>query len=176
MHLEPLHIHLLPKLEETGSYLSLKGEYELAPFDKGGEHYEPVGPLAYNLHLSNTGGAVVLTGSVTATLDAQCSRCLEPAQATIEAAAEGYFLLNAAVSTEGLEADEFTVAGDNGRIDLAPVLFTALLSEVPQVLLCREDCLGICPTCGADLNEQPCDCAAAPNPASPFAVLKDLSL
>ena len=55
----------------------------------------------------------------------------------------------------------------------------ALLLEFPLVPLCDEECKGLCPTCGANLNEGPCGCAPAEGdggddvPPNPFAVLKD---
>jgi uncharacterized protein len=57
---------------------------------------------------------------------------------------------------------------------------SALIMETPYVVLCREDCAGLCPTCGANLNEGDCGCAAKaasePDPMSPFAALKDLDV
>ena len=46
----------------------------------------------------------------------------------------------------------------------------------PFVILCKEDCKGLCPTCGADLNEGPCACDSSDDidPDNPFAVLKNL--
>jgi uncharacterized protein len=54
------------------------------------------------------------------------------------------------------EAETYPLAGDT--LDLAPMARDAVLLELPLAPLCREDCVGLCPTCGADRNEQPCDC------------------
>jgi uncharacterized protein len=48
-----------------------------------------------------------------------------------------------------------------GRIDLAEVVREELALAVPPFVLCREDCAGLCPKCGSDLNAGPCECAPA---------------
>ena len=67
----------------------------------------------------------------------------------------------------------------NNVIELDPLLKAALLLEMPLVPLCDDDCKGICPDCGADLNEGPCACgekqSADEAPANPFSVLKDIT-
>ena len=57
------------------------------------------------------------------------------------------------------EDDEYAVSFFEGDgIDIAPALLQALLLELPMQPLCRPDCKGLCPDCGADLNQQPCTC------------------
>ena len=50
----------------------------------------------------------------------------------------------------------FTV--DGRTLDLFDVVLSAVLLDIDMVFLCREDCKGLCPVCGADLNEGMCDC------------------
>ena len=65
-------------------------------------------------------------------------------------------------------------------IDLTEALFSTLLFETPYVVLCKPDCKGLCPHCGANLNEGDCGCAErveqerALSPDNPFAVLSQL--
>ncbi|MCQ5072305.1 YceD family protein, partial [Adlercreutzia sp. DFI.6.23] len=58
---------------------------------------------------------------------------------------------------------------------LVPLILAALLLEVPLVPLCDDDCKGLCPQCGANLDEGPCGCSRdeADVEASPFAALKN---
>ena len=58
-----------------------------------------------------------------------------------------------------MEGDEFDFLPDNRKIDLVPLIVAALLLEVPLVPLCDDDCKGLCPQCGANLNEGPCGCS-----------------
>ena len=51
------------------------------------------------------------------------------------------------------------------EVDLTGVVREELALDVPALVLCRDDCAGLCPTCGADLNAGPCACARAAEPA-----------
>jgi len=62
---------------------------------------------------------------------------------------------------------------DNEEINLSQILSEEVLLALPMNFICKEDCRGLCPQCGVDLNQKTCACG--PNlEASPFAVLKDL--
>ena len=71
-------------------------------------------------------------------------------------------------------------AGKYHTIDLTEALYAALLMETPFVVLCREDCKGLCPVCGENLNERDCGHAAQIEEerlaSSPFAALRNLKL
>jgi uncharacterized protein len=54
-------------------------------------------------------------------------------------------------------AGELTI-GDDGFLDLGPVVRQLAVLAVPMQVYCRPDCLGLCPECGANLNEGPCNC------------------
>ena len=74
--------------------------------------------------------------------------------------------------------DEFDVLPADKVIDLEPLITAALLLEFPLIPLCDEECKGLCPQCGANLNEGPCGCEPAADddddmPPNPFAALKD---
>ena len=79
---------------------------------------------------------------------------------------------------------DFALVGDDSTIELTDALSSALLMETPFVVLCREDCKGLCPVCGANLNEVDCGHAAQIEAereqdkldASPFAALRNLDL
>jgi len=51
------------------------------------------------------------------------------------------------------------------QVDLTPVVREELVLHLPTYVLCREDCAGLCPTCGADLNAGPCACVRSAEPA-----------
>ncbi|HWS47003.1 MAG TPA: DUF177 domain-containing protein, partial [Acidimicrobiia bacterium] len=53
-----------------------------------------------------------------------------------------------------------TYALDDDVVDLEPLVRDALVLELPAVPLCRDDCRGLCPSCGIDRNAATCDCAA----------------
>ena len=74
----------------------------------------------------------------------------------------------------------FSLVDEDHTIDVSEPIMAAILMETPFVVLCREDCKGLCPTCGANLNEGDCGCAAKREAEklaeSPFAALADLNL
>ena len=72
--------------------------------------------------------------------------------------------------------------GEEHTIDLSYAIADAVVMDTPFVVLCRPDCAGLCPTCGANLNEASCTCADkleddyAASDSNPFAALKNLKL
>lgn len=102
-------------------------------------------------------GAVVATGTVSAPWLGPCRRCLADAEGTVAVEVREVF-------EDDPDPDQtYPITGD--QMDLEPLARDAVLLELPQAPLCRADCAGICPTCGADRNVAPCQCAtAAPDP------------
>jgi uncharacterized protein len=116
------------------------------------------------LRLSRQGGDEVLArGTIRARFDVPCARCLEPAVVTIDAAFATTFV---PAGTEGGEAEDdpdiLTYVGD--EIDIGGLLREQIVLGIPISALCRPDCKGLCPQCGKDLNEGPCDCSAPTDP------------
>jgi uncharacterized protein len=120
-------------------------------------------------------GGVVVTGTVTSTWSGECRRCLRPVSAPLVASVREVFerapRVRDADTVEADQAETYPFSGDT--VDLVPLIRDALLLELPLAPLCRPDCAGLCPICGADRTEQPCDCVEAPsNPV--WAVLDSL--
>lgn len=174
--MEALYVEVHPELDEQGSCLPVAGVLELAEYNYGDEVLATPEGVRYDLTLTNTGEGVLVAGSVQAQVQGTCARCLEPANAQVSADVEGYFLFEEAEELEGYANDEFDCVDAEGRIDLAGPLEGALVYGTPFIMLCSEECKGLCPRCGANLNEGPCGCeqlADEPDPGNPFAALKD---
>ena len=176
MDLEPYFYTLLPELAETGSYAVIAGTYELKGFEKGPRSFLLDNGIQYELSLTNTGAAVVISGTVEAQVTSECDRCLEPAHLLLEGEAEGYVLFEEPSSETQAGIDEYIVAhSPEAIIDLAAVLYPAIILSVPPIVLCDDDCAGICPSCGANLNEEACTCSDLHiDENHPFAALKDI--
>jgi uncharacterized protein len=97
-------------------------------------------------------GGVAVSGTVRAPWAGSCRRCLEPAAGVLAVPVREHF-------TEGGDGED-TYPLHDGDVDLEPLVRDAVLLELPQAPLCRPDCQGLCPTCGADRNVGPCGCAA----------------
>ena len=170
-------VSVRPELSHTGSSRALSGTIDESAYEFAGLELVTPGGIAYDLVLSNTGEAATLTGTVSAHVETQCARCLEPVVLDVAGQATGYYLFDAQARPEGMEVDEYGHVGADGTVDLADAVQAALAYATPFVILCREDCRGLCPKCGANLNEDPDHAHEAEiDPANPFAVLKDLKL
>lgn len=163
---------------------SFEGTYNIPVLKAGPDLYDFAEPLSWQVDITNTGGALLVTGTVEGVGRTACARCLEPFDISIVGDVEGYFLIHDEDHPEDdAESDEFSVLGPESTIDLVPLLQAAILVDVPLVPLCRDDCKGLCPDCGINLNEATCGCAevraqvdAADKAAvNPFAVLSALS-
>jgi DUF177 domain-containing protein len=90
-----------------------------------------------------------------------CRRCLEPVVAPIAAEVAALF----AQAADALDdPDAYPLPARATEIDLTPAIREELILAAPQYVLCREDCRGLCPRCGQDLNAGPCGCAPAADP------------
>ena len=73
------------------------------------------------------------------------------------------------------EKDTGMIRFDGKTLDFTQVLQEQIIMALPVKALCKKDCRGLCPRCGADLNAGPCACGAETH-SSPFAALKKLDL
>jgi uncharacterized protein len=166
-----LNYKLLPELAEIGASADLEGVLALGKITKGALDFELDDGISYSINLSNTGRGVLLTGRAFIEGTSECSRCLEPARVEVEGEVVGYYILNPGEEDEELADDEFFTVDSTGVVDLVIPIVAAIIHELPQVVLCDEDCAGLCPHCGVNLNEETCGCADEPPADSPFAVL-----
>lgn len=124
----------------------------------GGESYRPEPEeLPTRLEVSRiNGGGWALRLTFDASLEGRCMRCLEPARPTL-----------AIDSREVDQPDEEGGADSpyvkDGELDLGAWARDAVALAVPAQVLCREDCAGLCPKCGVNLNDEP----AHEHPADP---------
>lgn len=115
----------------------------------------------------NTAGLLALKGELITRMVCVCDRCGSEFEQSKVLPLD--VPLSAEIEDEG-DADVFPVEG-NG-IDLDEVLATCFILDMDTKFLCREDCKGLCPTCGKNLNEGPCTCAKPIDPR--LAVLGQL--
>lgn len=102
------------------------------------------------------GGAIQLTGTLTAELAERCSRCLEPAEREREVEIDLRFEPELDPWDEGPQL--YALEANREEIDIGPALREELILALPEYPLCDPDCRGLCPRCGQDLNEAECDC------------------
>lgn len=122
-------------------------------------------------------GGVVATGTVSFPWVGECRRCLRLVTGRIVTPVREIFERAPRIRVEDLddadESETYPLMGDT--VDLVPLARDAVLLNLPLAPLCREDCVGLCPMCGADLQEQPCDCIDQPGHPV-WAALHELQL
>ncbi len=91
-----------------------------------------------------------------------CSRCAADCTQSLDASFEEYIELPDEGEAQDIHAEEHFVVIDNGMpfLNLAAIAWEEFVLALPQTPLCSEECKGLCPHCGADLNEGPCGCHA----------------
>ncbi|MFN2299944.1 MAG: YceD family protein, partial [Anaerolineales bacterium] len=104
------------------------------------------------MRLTRTPQGIVAKGSFSAKIPAECARCLQPFASPINIQLEDLFIYPPQNATDPLLA-----VAEDAHLNLEPLLREYILINQPTRLLCREDCKGLCPVCGNDLNEGPCD-------------------
>lgn len=155
-----------------------QGDYELTALVAGPDEYRFEKPLKWQVSVTNTGEALLVTGTVEGLAEVACGRCLTECAFDIAGEIEGYFLFSEdSEAPEDLDEDEFQVLGSDNTIDLEPLIKAAILLEFPYIPLCNQDCKGLCPHCGVDRNKETCSCEPETpdeDENNPFSVLKDL--
>lgn len=122
------------------------------------------GPMTVTGRVVGTTGGVNTHFTASATVDLVCNRCLTTWSEDLAVTGSHHF---------GLEPDEDGYAVVDGHVDVGGVAKDELALALPARPLCTEECLGLCPTCGVDLNREPCG-GHGDDSDSPFAALKDL--
>ena len=119
----------------------------------------PAGPIRVTGRLSYAGDArFFFSGHFAGAVDTECRRCLTPV--SVPVTDELRVLFADAGDEAASDADTFLIEPRAHEIDLRPALREQWLLAAPAFALCREDCRGLCPRCGADLNQGPCACPA----------------
>jgi uncharacterized protein len=99
-------------------------------------------------------------GTLSTRVAASCRRCL--ADVSVEVAPELRVLFTEEAGAD--DAAAYPVPPQATELELGEMVREELILAVPPYVLCREDCRGLCPQCGNDLNEGPCSCSPEPDP------------
>jgi uncharacterized protein len=116
--------------------------------------------LQGSIRMTRAGQGLVAHGHLEASAAAECVRCLTPYGQVLDVEFDDLFVYPPSKATEGLLAEPET-----GVLDLSPLAREYFLLDFPIQPLCRPDCRGLCPECGANWNETSCPHAQArPDP------------
>jgi uncharacterized protein len=139
-------------------------EHVYAPetFAKDEESFTVVAPVRLAFTIEKDKAYFRLVGRVQTTLTMPCSRCVEPFSFPVDAAFDLRYqprTENSGEPEREIEEDDLSTAFyENDTIDLADLMREQFYLSLPMKPLCRDDCRGLCPTCGANLSRETCNC------------------
>jgi uncharacterized protein len=110
-------------------------------------------PLTGSFQAIRNSKGIYITGALNTNAETDCARCLTPVLLPIKIELDDLFYYPPQTAPAGEP-----VVGEDGFIDLAPLVRQLSLLEIPMQQFCREDCKGLCPSCGQNLNDAACRC------------------
>jgi uncharacterized protein len=125
------------------------------------EEFSFLSPLQVVAHVSWADQSVMVQIELETTLSVPCVRCLELTDIALQTHFMYLYSLRDSVTSEReQESDEHLVLVDalENKLNITPQVWESLILSLPTNPLCREDCKGLCPVCGASLNDGDCGC------------------
>src|SRR5690348_2067676 len=110
-------------------------------------------PVVVDARLEWVSDGLLVTGTVEGAWAGICRRCLGPVDGTRTVEVQELF------EAHPRDGESYQLGHD--QVDLEPLARESLILDLPLAPVCSEDCRGLCPTCGADLNQGDCDCPPA---------------
>jgi uncharacterized protein len=132
-------------------------------------------PLRVTIKVSKAGDKFLVEGTLRGGIQIRCDRCLEPFHREMQSQFHVYLV----VPREGADQEEIELLDEDlevdfikgDTIDLNDIIREQIYLTLPMRSICRESCRGLCPACGANLNEGPCQCRKTEGPPA-FSKLK----
>lgn len=162
-----MFVNVSNALKNPGQSYPFEATVELPAMEFSGDPLE-FRQIAVKGEVVGSTDAVNVTAVATAVAHSRCSRCLEAVVLPVTADIDGNFVR----VPDPEDPDQYELTGY--QIDLVPVVRDALLLELPIRFLCKEDCKGLCPSCGVNRNLVSCSCHEGYEKPNPFSALKDL--
>lgn len=116
----------------------------------------PEAEVSVDAVLDSVDGGIEVSATVTAPWEGECRRCLRPVGGVLECTVREVYRPRSPGEAPGEDEETYPLSGE--MLDLRPLVRDAILLELPIAPLCRADCRGLCPICGAVLDEGDCGC------------------
>lgn len=149
--------------------------YPPGALDCHGAEFQQIGPLQVDAVAELVGTEIRIHGRFETRLRAACDRCLSSVEIPVAHDFDLFYRPMRTIAREEeieIPEEELEIAFYSGDgIALADVVKEQVILALPMRVVCRSECLGLCPTCGVDRNREACRCSAAQE-SSPFASLR----
>lgn len=157
-------------LKNPGQVFPFEAAVEIEPMEVMSDTIRFADVKAEGEYLCTGDNRISLKVEVSAQADTRCSRCLEPVRIPVNAEVDAIFDRQPAPEDPDLYSFEAST------VELTDAVRDALLLELPMRVLCSEDCRGLCPVCGINLNKGTCTCQEGAEVMNPFSALKNIVL
>lgn len=166
-----MFVNLSDVLTSEGMQLKKEIPLEMNVFECRGERFEITGRTPVSFVITNAGpGRAKIEGGMELTLQAGCDRCLTEVPVDLKLEFDRVALMPGGKPTE---AEDEAALTEGYQLDTEAFVRNEILINWPVKILCREDCKGICPVCGQNLNMRDCGCDTfVPDPR--MAVIQDI--
>lgn len=152
-----MKIDLSPFIESKDKSFKIEGELT-KPFDKyDTSDLKLVYPIKYEGVIYDLNGEFLLDLNTCYEYEVECSRCLKDLLNKVSTNLNYVLFTEKPKEFEEDSVTEYIILEDN-ELDIEDVVFSQIITSIPIKVLCKEDCKGLCPQCGKDLNEGPCNC------------------
>ena len=136
--------------------LDFEGELKENDTDFNLEDLNLIYPIEYNGYIHDLTGELELCLNISYKFNARCDRCLKEFVNKKETSYLAYNFKDISLYDEDSVDEYFKIEDDS--INLSEIIFSQIITSISGKNLCSEDCKGLCPHCGKNLNDGPCDC------------------
>jgi len=151
-------IDLSSFLDEYNELFHFEGNLVLEGFNLGGRDIAIVGPIEYEGEVFKVDGEKAIDVRITFTYSETCNRCLTPTSNKIRTILSGKLVKGKEEIDSEYDGYDEVLYYENDIINIEEYLINQVVLSLPMKSLCNYDCKGLCPTCGADLNNTICNC------------------
>ena len=163
-----MKINIASVLRNDGASKNISGNVELGTIDYMGSTLQFSKPVSVEGRVYSIGGALEVSAKITGEYSTECSRCSQPI--TKELSGELFESLDSDFS----DIDEECISVSGNVIDISGSIEACIFDSIPLQPLCKDDCKGLCPVCGIDLNKNECNCETKVYDPR-FAIFRNLS-
>lgn len=153
-----MEINLLPIVNADGKRLEVDTELDFS--GNGEQSVLFLSPVSVKGEFVNVGGSIELNAKACAKVSYSCDRCCENFDAELEFEIDE--LLKKESSREEGDGNPDVIYFTGNAVDLDEIVEKALFMNLPSKRLCSDECKGICPECGKNLNLGSCECDTRP--------------
>lgn len=163
-----MKLNLWEILEGGKELLEFQGEFIWEGFSLNGRKIDITEPIKYNGQVFNVDNEKIINIDIHYIFEEECNRCLHPTVNKITTILSGKLM-------EGKKDDEYKeikeeelsneddsyeniLYYENNNLKLKEYIIEQIILSLPMKIICKEDCKGLCPKCGINLNNSQCDC------------------